>query len=234
MAGFLDHVLRQLHSADNLATLLKGTPDSGSDYPRLKRLVTEVYSTTEGNSLVKITDVTVLAVQPMRPLASLESIELTWQQQHPRHMTADLRGCLKRTSGEVWADLYANVKLQTMLSLERGGGPQSAITQTIGNTIRTELHLSPPSSADHTVNLDIAFAVIEECDLSAGLRAAQRMRVAGAAEPPRSADPLLGHALRPFAVAVVLPAAPAGQPDPAAVESLFAAAGVLPLFASNP
>ncbi|MBD8060002.1 hypothetical protein IC607_13590 [Cellulomonas sp. JH27-2] len=108
--------------------------------------------------------------------------------------------------------------------------------------VLAEVHLKPAPPFDpadpvnaRTITLDVALAVREDRDLVAALRAARRLRAAGAAGPPGSADATFGHPSRAFAVAVVLPAATAaGQPDDDAVDALFATAGVLPLFASPP
>lgn len=108
--------------------------------------------------------------------------------------------------------------------------------------VLAEVRMKPPPVVDLTdpanaraITLDLAIAVLDERDLVAGLRAARRLRAAGAAGPPASADAILGRPVRPFAVGVALPATAAvGQPADADVEALFAAAGVLPLFASPP
>lgn len=97
----------------------------------------------------------------------------------------------------------------------------------------------PPFDPDDLANvssvtLDIAVAVLDERDLAAGLRAAMRLRAAGAAADPGRADPVFGPARHPYALAVVLPRAAAGDVDDDAVDALFAAAGVLPLFAEPP
>jgi hypothetical protein len=106
-----------------------------------------------------------------------------------------------------------------------------------------EVHFLAPPPFDptdpansHSVALDLAVTVVEQLDLGAGLRAARLLQAAGAVAPPASADPLLGPAATPFAVAVVFPAAELGpqQPTAAEVDELFAAAGVLPLFANPP
>lgn len=274
MAQFADRAIAQLHLPGALATLLTGPP--AATYPRLARLVDEVYD-AEGVDLDRITGATVLSVRPEHPLTGADRVTLTWLQQQPSYVTGDLRGLIQRAGAEVWADLYATVSLDVVAAVDPGG-IESAVTHAIENVtsladfrsrfryldldaylarrrittveelresaeyVLAEVRLRPAPAFDpadpanaHTVTLDVAVAVLDERDLVAGLRAARRLRAAGAAGPPGSADPTLGRPVRPFAVAVVLPAkVTAGQPSDASVDALYAAAGVLPLFASPP
>jgi hypothetical protein len=274
MAEFADRVLAQLHDTGALTTLLTGP--TAATYPRLGRLVDEVYG-TDGVDVDRITDATVLSVRPEHPLTGADRVALSWQQQQPTFATADLRGLVERAGAEVWADLYAGVQLDVVTRVDPGG-IDLVVTRAIENItsladfrsrfryldldaflarrrittveelresaeyVLAEIRLLPAPPFDptdpvnaHSISLDLAIAVIDERDLVAGLRAARRLRAAGAAGPPGSSDPTLGRPVRPFAVAVVLPAtAAAGQPDDDAVDELYAAAGVLPLFASPP
>ena len=274
MGEFADRVLAQLHDAGALTTLLTGTP--AATYPHLARLVDEVY-VTDGVDVDQITGVTVLSVRPEQPLTGADRVAISWQQQQPSFATADVRGLLERAGEEVWADLYARVRLDLVTRVDPGG-IDSVVTRTIENItsladfesrfryldlpallarrristveelresaeyVLAEIRLLPPPPFDpadpanaHSVSLDVAIAVLDDRDLVTGLRAARRLRAAGAAGPPGSTDPTLGRPVRPFAVAVVLPATVAtGQPDNAAVDGLYAAAGVLPLFTSPP
>jgi hypothetical protein len=274
MAQFVDRALAQLHDAAALTTLLTGPV--AATYPHLGRLVDEVYA-TDGVDVDRITGVTVLGVRPEHPLTGADRLALTWQQQQPGFATADVRGIVERAGAEVWADLYAGVRLDVVTRVDPGG-IDSVVTEAIENItsladfrsrfryldldaflarrrittvqelresaeyVLAEIHLRPAPPFDpadranaHSITLDLAIAVVEDRDLAAGLRAAQRLRAAGAAGPPGSADPTLGRPVRPFAVAVVLPATTAvGQPGDASVRSLYAAAGVLPLFANPP
>ncbi|MBO3084860.1 hypothetical protein [Cellulomonas fengjieae] len=274
MAAFADHVLAQLHDPAAMTALLTGAP--AATYPRLVRLVDEVYE-TEGVELDRITGATVLSVRPEHRLTAADRVALTWTQAQPSHLTADLRGLVERVGAEVWADLYVTVLLDVVAALDPGG-VESAVTRAIDDVtsladfrsrfryldlddflarrristveqlrasaeyVLAEVRLRPAPPFDpadpanaRTITLDVALAVLDDRDLVGGLRAARRLRAAGAAGPPGRADPTLGRPVRPFAVAVVLPAtAPAGQPDDTAVDSLYASAGVLPLFASPP
>lgn len=273
MAGFADRALVQLHEPMALATLLTG--GVAPPFPHLERLVTEVYD-TDGVTLDRITSATVLAVTPMRALAGADRVALTWQQQQPTYTTSDLRGLVERSGCEVWADLYATVRLDAVVAVDPGG-IESAVTRAIDHITSLDdfrsrfryldleeflarrristveelrrsadyllaevrLHPVPPFDPQdpanvRSVTLDLALAVLGERDLTAGLQAARRLRAAGAAGPPGPVDAVFGRAARPFAVAVVLPAATGGQPADDAVDALFAAAGVLPLTASPP
>jgi hypothetical protein len=107
--------------------------------------------------------------------------------------------------------------------------------------VLTEVRLKPlpPFDPDDPANtgsvtVDVALAVLDQRDLAAGLRAARRLRAAGAGAGAGRSDPVFGVARNPYALAVVLPPAAAGDPDDDAVDALFAAAGVLPLFADPP
>ena len=274
MAEFLDRVLAQFHDAAALTTLLTGP--TAATYPHLHRLVDEVYA-AEGVDVERITALTVLRVRPEHPLTGSDRVALTWQQQQPSVANADLRGLVQRSGDEVWADLYASVRLDVVTRVDPGG-IDSVITEAIANItsladfrsrfryldldaflarrritnveelrasaeyVLAEIHLHPAPPFDpadranaHSIALDVAIAVVDDRDLAAGLRAAQRLRAAGASGSPGSPDPTLGRPVRRFGVAVVLRAAAgAGQPGDAAVKALYAAAGVLPLFASPP
>jgi hypothetical protein len=88
----------------------------------------------------------------------------------------------------------------------------------------------------HDIAVDVAVLISESLDLAAALRDAVELRAAATAAATGRSDALLGPAVQPFAVAVVFPHAalgPAG-PAPAAIDALFARAGVLPLFADPP
>jgi hypothetical protein len=107
--------------------------------------------------------------------------------------------------------------------------------------VLTEVRLKPlppfdpddPANAG-SVTVDVAVAVLEQRDLAAGLRAARRLRDAGARADPGRSDAVFGTAQHPYALAVVLPQAAADDPDDAAADALYGAAGVLPLFADPP
>ncbi len=109
--------------------------------------------------------------------------------------------------------------------------------------ILAEVRLRPPPPFDpadpahlHSVRIELAVVLMDSLDLTAGLRAAHLLRLAGAQGTPGSPDPVLGPAGAPFAVAVVFPASALGpnQPGPAAVDALYARTNVLPLFANPP
>jgi hypothetical protein len=107
--------------------------------------------------------------------------------------------------------------------------------------VLTEVRLRPlppfdpndPANAG-SVTVDVALAVLEQRDLAAGLRAARRLRAAGHGDHSGRSDAVFGTARNPYALAVVMPTAAVGDPDDTAVDALFAAAGVLPLFADPP
>lgn len=86
------------------------------------------------------------------------------------------------------------------------------------------------------VDLDLAVVISDTLDLAGGLTAATRLRTAGAAGPPGPASPAFGKTSNPFALAVVFPRAALvpGEPTEDQIDGLYAAAGVLPLFASPP
>lgn len=109
--------------------------------------------------------------------------------------------------------------------------------------LRAEVHFKAPPNLPsndpgrrHDVDLDVAVIISDTLDLTAGLTAAARLRAAGAAGPPGPASPAFGRTRHPFAVAVVFPRAALGPSEPAEsqIDALYAAAGVLPLFASPP
>jgi hypothetical protein len=273
MATFTDRALVWLHDPATLAALLRG-PDAPA-YPHLERLVTGVYA-PEGVQLDRIAGATVVDVTPMKALAGADRLDLTWQRNQPTFELADLRGTLTRTGEEVWADLYAKVRLDLVAEIDPGG-IESAVTTSITDItsladfrsrfrfldlddflarmristveelresaqyVLAEVRLKPlppfdpadPANAG-SVTVDVAVAVLDQRDLAAGMRAARRLRAAAASAAPGRSDPVFGTARQPFAVAVVLPPAAAGDPDDDAVDALFAAAGVLPLFADPP
>ncbi|WP_419707423.1 hypothetical protein [Promicromonospora sp. NFX87] len=273
MATFTDRALVWLNDPATLGELLRG-PDAPV-FPHLERLVAAVYS-PDGVQLDRVAGATVLDVDPMRPLAGADRLSLTWQRTQPGFELADLRGTLTRTGSEVWADLYAKVRLDLVAEVDPGG-IESAVSTSIDNIasladfrsrfrfldlddflarmristvqelresaeyVLTEVRLRPlppfdpddPANAG-SVTVDLALAVLDQRDLAAGLRAARRLRAAGAAADPGRTDPVFGTARNPYALAVVLPTAAAGDPDDTAVDALFSAAGVLPLFADPP
>lgn len=94
--------------------------------------------------------------------------------------------------------------------------------------------VDPANSVD--VELDLAAVVLDDLDLAAGLTAARQLWHAGTSQPPGPRSALLGETVRPFAVAVVFPESSlgGGQPSAAAVDSLYATAQVLSLFANPP
>lgn len=274
MADFVDRALAQLCDAGAFATLLKGAP--APTYPKLERLVNEVYP-TDAITLDRITDVAVLSVEPARRLSGTSQIALTWQQQQPSYLTADLRGSYDGAAPEIWADLFARVRLDLVAAVEPGG-VESALAHAIENItslddfrsrfryldldaflaqrqvttveelrasaeyVLAEVHFRPVPPFDpmapanrHAVTFDVAVAVLGIRDLAEGLRAAQRLRAAGTRPSSAAPDGIFGTPRRAFALAVVLPAGQApGQPDADAADRLYAAAGVLPLFASPP
>lgn len=104
-----------------------------------------------------------------------------------------------------------------------------------------EVRLKPPPAFDpqseanaYDVAVPLAITIVEEADLAAGLTAARQLLDAGKNQPPAPASAVLGAAHGAYAVAVVLPAKGPPPPDPAAVDALYAKAGVLPLFADPP
>lgn len=112
-----------------------------------------------------------------------------------------------------------------------------------GPHLLTEIRLKQPPPFDpraaanaFDVLLDVAIVVLDELDLAAGLMIVRELWSAGAAQPPGVRSSVLGATARPFAVAVAFPSSAlgAGQPTAAAVDHLYAAAKVLPLFASPP
>lgn len=273
MATFTDRALVWLHDPGTLGGLLRGVP--APSYPHLERLVGAVFDPT-GVTIDRIAGATVLEVTPMRALAVTDRLDLTWQQHQPSFQLADLRGTFSRTGAEVWADLYATVRLDLVAEVDPGG-IESAVTSSIGNItsladfqsrfrfldlddflarmristveelresaeyVLTEVRMrqlppfEPTDPANtRSVTLDVAVAVLDERDLAAALRAARRLRAAGRAADPGRTDPVLGPARHPYALAVVLPPAVAGDPDDNAVNALLGAAGVLALVADPP
>ncbi|WP_216698688.1 hypothetical protein [Arthrobacter sp. H41] len=101
-----------------------------------------------------------------------------------------------------------------------------------------ELPPFDPQDAANAIDvaIDIAIVIQDELDLTAGLVAARQLWNVGAGEPPGVSSAVLGPTSRPFAVAVAFPSSVlgAGQPTAAAIDSLYAAAKVLPLFANPP
>jgi hypothetical protein len=229
-----------------------------------------------GVTIDRIVGATVTNVAPMRALAATDRVELNWQQHQPSFQLADVRGTFTRSGTEVWADLYATLRLDLVAEVDPGG-IESAVSSSIGNItsladfqsrfrfldlddflarmristveelresaeyVLTEVRLrqlppfdpTDPANA-RSVTLDVAVAVREERDLAAGLQAARRLRAAGRTADPGRSDPVFGPALHPYALAVVLPPAAAGDLDDDAVNALFGAAGVLPLTADPP
>lgn len=112
-----------------------------------------------------------------------------------------------------------------------------------GPHLLTEIRLEQPPAFDpqasansYDVDLALAIVVLDVLDVSAGLVAARHLWSAGEGQPPGVRSPVLGATSRPFAVAIVFPSNALGgnQPTVAAVDSLYAAADVLPLFANPP
>ena len=273
MPTFTDRALVWLRDPGNLGTLLRGAP--AASYPRLERLVRAVFDPA-GVTIDHITDAAVLSVSPMRALTVADRVDLTWQQHQPSFALSDVRGALVRPAAEVWAELYASVRLDLVAELDPGG-IESALTTSISDItsladfqsrfrfldvddflarmristveelresaeyVLTEVRLrelppfdpADPANA-RAVTLDVAVAVLEDRDLAAGLRAARRLQAADTAADPGRADPVFGPARHPYALAVILPPAAAGDPADDAVDALFAAAGVLPLTADPP
>ncbi len=273
MATFIDRALVWLHDPGTLGALLRGAP--ATSYPHLERLVAAVFDPA-GVTIDRIVGATVTNVAPMRALAVTDRVELNWQQHQPSFQLADVRGTFTRSGTEVWADLYATLRLDLVAEVDPGG-IESAVSSSIGNItsladfqsrfrfldlddflarmristveelresaeyLLTEVRLrqlppfdpTDPANAS-SVTLDVAVAVREERDLAAGLQAARRLRAAGRTADPGRSDPVFGPALHPYALAVVLPPAAAGDLDDDAVDALFGAAGVLPLTADPP
>lgn len=273
MATFTDRALVWLLEPGNFGDLLRGAP--APSFPRLERLVSAVFDPA-GVTIDRIAGAAVLEVSPMRALTGADRLDLTWQQHQPSFQLSDLRGSLVRTGAEVWADLYATVRLDLVAEIDPGG-IESALSTSISDItsladfqsrfrfldlddflarmristveelresaeyVLTEVRLrelQPFDPADpanaKSVTVDVAVAVLEERDLAAGLRAARRLRAVDAAADPGRADPAFGPARHPYALAVVLPPAAAGDPADDAVDALFAAAGVLALIADPP
>lgn len=127
MAGSADRLLVRLHEPSALAAALGGP--AAQREVRLRRLVDDVYR-SEGVELDTLTAVRVTAVQVMRPLAGTDRVALTWAQQQPSYVGADLRGTVERSGAEVWADLHAHVEVDVVAAVDPGG-VESAVTHAI-------------------------------------------------------------------------------------------------------
>lgn len=146
MATFIDRTLVWLHDPAALAGLLRG-PDA-PQYPRLERLVAAVYR-PDGVQVDRVAGATVLDVVPMKPLAGTDRLNLTWQRTQPAFELADLRGALTRTGAEVWADLYATVRLDLVADVDPGG-----IESTLSRSISDITSLADFQSRFRFLDLD--------------------------------------------------------------------------------
>jgi hypothetical protein len=129
MATFIDRALVWLHDPGTLGALLRGAP--ATSYPHLERLVAAVFDPA-GVTIDRIVGATVTNVAPMRALAATDRVELNWQQHQPSFQLADVRGTFTRSGTEVWADLYATVRLDLVAEVDPGG-IESAVSSSIGN-----------------------------------------------------------------------------------------------------
>ncbi|MFD8784793.1 hypothetical protein [Kitasatospora sp. NPDC059599] len=105
-----------------------------------------------------------------------------------------------------------------------------------------EIRLRAPSVFDpadpanaYGVEIAVAVLVLDSLDLTAGLRAAKEFRAATGHLLSPAGPSVLGEAVAPYAVAVVLPR-PGAASDPTTgnVTKLFAGEGVLSLFLPTP
>ncbi|MFD0278941.1 hypothetical protein ACFVHB_34230 [Kitasatospora sp. NPDC127111] len=113
-----------------------------------------------------------------------------------------------------------------------------------GEYLVAEIRLRAPPPFDpadpaNTYGIEISVAVLamDSLDLTAGLRAAKRLRAAAADLLTPTRPSVLGEPKAPYGVAVVFPAATPASPDAqaraTATTKLFAREGVLSLFLGN-